>query len=74
VYNAIGNVAEWVSDTFAPYAENQKFTNPNYQQGMKVIKGGAYDQDMSQQRPANRYYNNPGNNDIDVGFRCAKDK
>ncbi|MCX6738971.1 MAG: SUMF1/EgtB/PvdO family nonheme iron enzyme [Candidatus Parcubacteria bacterium] len=74
VFNIAGNVSEWVSDDFAPYSENKKFTHPFYNQGLKVVKGGAYDEDQTRQRPQWRNYYEPGNSDIDLGFRCAKDK
>ena len=74
VFNMTGNVAEWTSDTFASFSENKKFNHPLYGQGLKVIKGGAYDQDQTMQRPATRDNYEPGNSDIDLGFRCAKSK
>jgi len=72
VLDIAGNVWEWTQDNFAPYQGNDKYSHSRYGQGLKVVKGGAYDTDPSTQRTASRYYYNPTDVDLDLGFRCVK--
>jgi len=74
VLNMAGNVWEWTTGDFAPYPGNDKFNNDNFNKGFKILKGGAFDEDQTQQRPASRYEYDSSNKDSDIGFRCAKDK
>jgi formylglycine-generating enzyme required for sulfatase activity len=72
VLDMAGNVSEWTQDNFGPYQGNNKYSHPLYGQGLKVVKGGAYDTDQSTQRTAARYYYEPSSVDLDLGFRCAR--
>ncbi|MDI6777619.1 MAG: SUMF1/EgtB/PvdO family nonheme iron enzyme [Patescibacteria group bacterium] len=54
VLNMAGNVYEWVADDFNAYLENDKYIQQDFNKGFKVIKGGAYTDGRSEQRPASR--------------------
>jgi formylglycine-generating enzyme required for sulfatase activity len=72
--NMAGNVYEWVADDFNAYPENDKYTQQDFNKGFKVLKGGAYTDGRSEQRPASRVGYQKDYNDVDVGFRCAENK
>jgi len=72
--NMAGNVWEWTTSDFVPYSGNDKYNHDDFNKGFKVLKGGAYDEDQTQQCAAARYNYEPGNMDSDIGFRCAKNK
>ena len=72
--NMAGNVWEWTTSDFVPYIGNDKYIHDDFNKGFKVLKGGAYDEDQTQQRVATRYEYEPKNRDSDIGFRCVKDK
>jgi len=74
VLNMAGNVYEWTADDFSAYPENDKYLQEDFGKGFKVIKGGAYDDGPSEQRPASRIGYPKDYKDVDIGFRCAKDK
>jgi len=74
VLNAAGNVWEWTTDDFNPYPKNDKYNNESFGKGMKVLRGGAFDEDLTQQRTASRYDMEAGSSDLNIGFRCVKDK
>ncbi len=73
VLDMAGNVDEWVFDTFNPYPGNDKYANSQYNKGLKIVRGGSYEEDSSIQRSASRTVWQPSNNDEATGFRCAKD-
>ncbi|MDD5489105.1 MAG: SUMF1/EgtB/PvdO family nonheme iron enzyme [Candidatus Moranbacteria bacterium] len=74
ILNIAGNVYEWVADDFNAYSGNDKFIQQDFGKGFKVIKGGAYTDGQSDQRPASRIGYQKDYKDVDVGFRCAKDE
>lgn len=74
ILNMAGNVYEWTADDFNAYPENDKYTQIDFNKGYKVIKGGAYTDGQSEQRPASRIGYQKDYKDVDIGFRCAKDK
>ena len=74
VLNMAGNVYEWTSDDFNAYPGNDKYLQEDFGKGFKVIKGGAYTDGQSEQRPASRVGYPKNYKDVDIGFRCAKDK
>lgn len=74
VLNIAGNVYEWTADDFNAYPENDKYNHEDFNKGFKVIKGGAYDDGQSEQRPASRIGYQKDYKDVDIGFRCAKNK
>jgi formylglycine-generating enzyme required for sulfatase activity len=74
VLNMAGNAYEWVADDFNAYPENDKYTQQDFNKGFKVLKGGAYTDGRSEQRPASRVGYQKDYKDVDVGFRCAKNE
>jgi len=74
VLNMAGNVYEWVEDDFNAYPGNDKYTQQDFNKGFKVFKGGAYTDGQSEQRPASRVGYQKDYKDVDIGFRCTKNK
>ncbi len=74
VLNMAGNVYEWTDDDFDAYPENDKYTQEDFEKGYKTLRGGAYDDGISEQRTATRCGFLKDYKDVDVGLRCAKGK
>ncbi len=74
VLNMAGNVYEWTSDDFNAYPGNDKYIQTDFNKGYKVLKGGAYTDGQSEQRPASRVAYPKDFRENDFGFRCVKDK
>lgn len=74
VLNMAGNVYEWTADDFDAYPENDKYAEEDYGKGFKVLRGGAYDDGISEQRAYTRCGFRKDYSDVDVGFRCVRDK
>jgi formylglycine-generating enzyme len=74
VLNMAGNVYEWTADDFNAYPENDKYIPEDSEQGFKALRGGAYDDGISEQRTSTRCGFRKDYKDVDVGFRCAKYK
>ena len=74
VLNMAGNVYEWTADDFNAYPENDKYIQEDFEQGFKALRGGAYDDGISEQRASTRCGFQKDFKDVDVGFRCARDK
>ncbi|MFA5926132.1 MAG: formylglycine-generating enzyme family protein [Parcubacteria group bacterium] len=74
VLNMAGNAYEWVADDFNAHPENDKYIQQDFNKGFKVLKGGAYTDGQSEQRPASRVGYQKDYKDVDIGFRCAKNK
>jgi len=72
VLNMAGNVYEWMADDFNAYPGNDKYFQQDFNKGFKVIKGGAYTDGQSDQRPASRIGYQKDYKDVDIGFRCVK--
>ncbi|MEO7327449.1 MAG: SUMF1/EgtB/PvdO family nonheme iron enzyme [Minicystis sp.] len=72
-----GNVAEWVSDAYAPYrgeaARDPQVTDRSLQVGKRVVRGGSWFSDEpGQVRAAKRDWFVVSDRTFDVGFRCAR--
>jgi iron(II)-dependent oxidoreductase len=70
--NMAGNVYEWTADDFNAYPENDKYIQEDFEKNFKTLRGGAYDDGISEQRAATRCGFRKDYKDVDVGFRCAK--
>ena len=69
VLDMAGNVAEWTASDYRPYPGSK--ARP--EEGFKVMRGGAFNTNASQQRATDRFYDAPTKTFDYVGFRCAKD-
>jgi F0F1-type ATP synthase assembly protein I len=72
-----GNVWEWTSDWYLPYAGNTR-KNRDYGEKDKVIRGGSWLEAKDETlrvytRCANRLHAPPNYKANNIGFRCAKD-
>lgn len=74
VLNMASNVYEWTDNNFNAYPENDKYIQEDFEKGLKVLRGGAYDDGISEQRASTRCGFRKDFEDVDVGFRCARDK
>jgi len=72
VLNMAGNVYEWTADNFNAYPENDKYIQEDFEKGFKALRGGAYDDGISEQRASTRCGFRKDYEDVDVGFRCAR--
>lgn len=73
VLNMAGNVYEWTADDFNAYPENDKYIQEDFEKGFKTLRGGAYDDGISEQRASTRCGFRKDYKDVDVGFRCVRD-
>ncbi|MCX6766603.1 MAG: formylglycine-generating enzyme family protein [Candidatus Moranbacteria bacterium] len=74
VLNMAGNVYEWTADDFNAYPENDKYLQEDFEKGFKTLRGGAYDDGISEQRASTRCGFRKDYKDVDVGFRCVRDE
>jgi formylglycine-generating enzyme required for sulfatase activity len=77
LYDMTGNVLEWCEDWFDPdyYSKSPKQSPGGPEKGkMKVLRGGAWDDDAISSRATNRFSNKPDRSLYCYGFRCARSK
>jgi formylglycine-generating enzyme required for sulfatase activity len=74
VYDMSGNAWEWVANWYEVYGD-RAVTDPKGPDGgrFRVVRGGSYGDDSRNLRISNRNPNQPGNANVNVGFRCARD-
>lgn len=76
LYNMVGNVWEWCSDSFSNGGNQRKSEEVTTNGLPKVMKGGSY---LCHQSYCNRYRvaarsaNTPNSSTGNIGFRCASD-
>ena len=77
LYDATGNVAEWVMDDYTPdYYQKAPYRNPpgpKTDNVFKVIRGGSWRESRLGARVTKRFSAKMWRTDATVGFRCAKD-
>ena len=77
LYDAVGNVAEWVNDGYAAdYYQKGPYRDPTGPEGedvFKVIRGGSWRESRLGARLTKRFSAKLWRTDATVGFRCAKD-
>ena len=73
--DVVGNVWEWASDWYAPYAPGAATDPKGSESGTeRVLRGGAWNGgDVAWVRPTYRFKSTPGLRSHGIGFRCAKD-
>ena len=75
VYDMMGNVAEWVADTYGPhYYQQSPFLNPPGPDSteFKVIRGGTWRDSKLNTRVTKRFSAKMWRTDATIGFRCAR--
>lgn len=76
VYDMMGNVAEWVADTYdAHYYENSPFRDPLGPDTteFKVIRGSTWRDSKLNARLTKRFSAKMWRTDATIGFRCSQD-
>lgn len=76
VYDMMGNVAEWVADTYdAHYYENSPFRDPPGPDTteFKVIRGSTWRDSKLNARLTKRFSAKMWRTDATIGFRCSQD-
>jgi formylglycine-generating enzyme required for sulfatase activity len=76
LYDTLGNVWEWVGDwwdqNYYQTSPPQDPTGPT-SGTERLLRGGAWDGSPRDLRVSLRNRRNPGDRDIDLGFRCGGD-
>jgi formylglycine-generating enzyme required for sulfatase activity len=69
LYDMLGNVWEWCSDTYEPYGERDRGTDAS---AGRVLRGGSWGDLARDVRAASRCWVAPGSRIGNGGFRCAE--
>ncbi len=79
LHNTLGNVWEWVQDCYHEDYQGAPNDGSAYEGGMKcangllVVRGGSWINDVWDARSANRFGSDPVHRNYDQGFRLAQD-
>jgi len=74
LHDMVGNAWEWVADWYARYGADAATDPRGPSSGTaRVVRGGSYGDDAINLRVSNRSANLPRNNNLNIGFRCARD-
>jgi formylglycine-generating enzyme required for sulfatase activity len=73
LFDMSGNVWEWTSTSYRPYAGARAPDGPAYVADRKVIRGGSWLFDADSARCALRYTHRPQDSGPSLGFRLAHD-
>jgi hypothetical protein len=75
LFDAHGNVSEWCKDRYDPdYYGSSPIDDPvcTVKATLRVVRGGTWRDSPSRCRSAVRYWSEPAERNIDVGFRVAR--
>ncbi|MCB9759497.1 MAG: formylglycine-generating enzyme family protein [Alphaproteobacteria bacterium] len=72
LYDMLGNVYEWCSDTHEPYSESVRTDPVGTQGSRRVVRGGSWLSNARYVRAAYRSANHPSGRDDYLGFRLAR--
>jgi len=77
VFNMAGNVTEWVADVYSQsFYADAPASNPLNTGGgdTRIFRGGSFANRRAEfYTTSRRFINDRGYNDVDIGFRCARD-
>lgn len=71
--NMAGNVSEWTASEYAAYPGNDKYSDPMFNKGNVVARGGSYFDGRANSRITMRIAVSSNSDYSDIGFRCARD-
>ncbi len=69
-HDMAGNVCEWTDSWYQVYPGSTD-EDENYGRQYRVLRGGSWGNNGRRVRAANRYWIDPSNRNVNVGFRCA---